>query len=163
MMGTVEEIGLRSTRIRALDRTLISISNAEFSNMQIINYTKRDRTLLNTTIGLRYETTPEQMNAVLDGIRKLLRGNADVAHDTIRVRFRKLGDYSLDVEVFAYINHASIGDFLEVQEGLLQAFMKIVEDCGTAIAFPSRTTYHVDDTKGLGARSVKQTWRAGSP
>jgi MscS family membrane protein len=150
MMGTVEEIGLRSTRIRALDRTLISISNAEFSNMQIINYTLRDRTLLNTTIGLRYETTPEQMNAVLDGIRKLLRGNPDVAHDTIRVRFRKLGDYSLDVEVFAYINHASIGDFLEVQEGLLLAFMKVVEDCGTAIAFPSQTTYHVDGTKGLG-------------
>lgn len=146
MMGTVEEIGLRSTRIRALDRTLITVPNAEFSNMQLINHTRRDRTMLRTTIGLRYETTREQMNAVLDGIRALLLANPDVAHDTVRVRFRHLGDYALGVEVFAYVNRASNSDFLEVQEGLLLQIMKIIEDCGTAIAFPSQTTYHVHET-----------------
>ena len=60
--GTVEEIGLRSTRIRAIDRTLITIPNAEFSNMELINFTRRDQTLLDTTIGLRYETTAAQMH-----------------------------------------------------------------------------------------------------
>lgn len=57
-MGTVEEIGLRSTRIRALDRTVITVPNADFAQHQIINFTRRDQMLMQTTLGLRYETTP---------------------------------------------------------------------------------------------------------
>ncbi len=139
--GTVEEIGLRSTRVRALDRTLITIPNAEFSNMVLINFTRRDQTLLDATIGLRYETTPEQMHAILDGIRTLLHANPEVAHNTIRVRFKELGAYSLGIGIRAHINAPHVSKFLEVQEGILFGILKIIEDAGAEIAFPSTTFY----------------------
>jgi MscS family membrane protein len=60
-IGQVEEIGLRSTRLRGLDRTLTTIPNADFSNMHLVNLTKRDRMLLATTIRPRYETTRDQL------------------------------------------------------------------------------------------------------
>ncbi len=141
--GTVEEIGLRSTRIRAQDRTVVTIPNAEFSNRELINYTRRDQTLLRTAIGVRYETTRDQIRDILDRIRKLLAENPDVVHDTVRVRFIALGDYALNIEIYAYIDKPSHSGFLEVQEEILLAIMKIIEDCGTAVAFPSQTTYHV--------------------
>jgi len=139
--GTVEEIGLRSTRIRALDRTVITVPNAEFSNMELINYTRRDRTHLRTTISLRYETTREQLRQILDRLRALLVENPDVIAETVRVRFVELGAYALGVEVYAYIDRPTNSGFLEVQEGILLAIMQIVEECGTAIAFPSQTVY----------------------
>ena len=144
-MGVVEEIGLRSTRIRAPDRTVITVSNADLSNMQIINYTRRDRSLLRAMIGLRYETTREQMQDVLERIRTLLLDHPAVVRNTVRVRFRELGSYALGVEVYAQVDRAAMNEFLEIQEGILLDIMRIIEECGTAIAFPSQTTYHVHE------------------
>ncbi len=144
-MGTVEEIGLRSTRVRARDRTLITIPNAEFSNMQLVNWSRRDQALLSTTLGLRYETTPEQMREVTRRVRELFLDHPDVDRDKVRVRFRELGQYTLGIEIHVYFNTTDIARFLEVQEELLLAIMQIVEDCGTEMAFPSTTTYHVMD------------------
>ncbi|MEX0698006.1 MAG: mechanosensitive ion channel domain-containing protein [Dongiaceae bacterium] len=152
-MGVVEEIGLRSTRIRAPDRTVITVSNADLSNMQIVNFTRRDRSLLRTMIGLRYETTPAQMQEVLERIRTLLLDHPAVVRNTVRVRFRELGSYALGVEVYAQVDRAAMNDFLEIQEGILLDIMRIIEECGTAIAFPSQTTYHVHENAGGRAQS----------
>jgi MscS family membrane protein len=152
-MGVVEEIGLRSTRIRAPDRTVITVANADLSNMQIINYTRRDRSLLRTMIGLRYETTREQMQNVLERIRTLLLDHPAVVRNTVRVRFRELGSYALGVEVYAQVDRAAMNEFLEIQEGILLDIMRIIEECGTAIAFPSQTTYHVHENVGERAQS----------
>ena len=152
-MGVVEEIGLRSTRIRAPDRTVITVSNADLSNMQIVNYTRRDRSLLRTMIGLRYETTPAQMQEVLERIRNLLLDHPAVVRNTVRVRFRELGSYALGVEVYAQVDRAAMNEFLEIQEGILLDIMRIIEECGTAIAFPSQTTYHVHENAGERAQS----------
>lgn len=139
--GIVEEIGLRSTRIRALDRTVITVPNAEFSNMELINYTRRDRTHLRTTISLRYETTREQLRQILDRLRALLVENPDVIAESVRVRFVELGAYALGIEVYAYIERPTNSGFLEVQEEILLAIMQIIEECRTAIALPSQTVY----------------------
>jgi MscS family membrane protein len=151
--GTIEEIGLRSTRIRALDRTIVTVPNAEFSTMELINYTRRDRTHLRRTIGLRYETTADQMHEVLESIRAYLAGHPAVIADTVRVRFVDLSEYSLGVEIYAYIDRATNSEFLEVQEEVLFAVMRIVDECGTAIAFPSQTTYYARDP-GLADQSA---------
>ena len=145
VVGTVEEIGLRSTRVRAPDRTLITIPNAEFSNMQLINWSRRDQSLVKTTVGLRYETTQEQMREVIKCIRELLEGHPEIDQAQLRVRFRELGQYALGVEICTFVKTTDSSHFLEVQEELLLAIMKIVEECGTAMAFPSTTTYHVMD------------------
>jgi MscS family membrane protein len=144
-LGTIEEIGLRSTRVRALDRTLVTVPNAEFSTMALVNYSRRDRMHLRKTIGLRYETTPDQMHAVLDRTREYLRGHEAVLADTVRIRFIDLGDYALGFEVYAYIDRSNNSEFLEIQEEILFAIMRIVEECGTAFAFPSHTTYYARD------------------
>ncbi len=150
-MGTVEEIGLRSTRIRAPDRTLITVPNAEFSNKELINFTRRDQSLMNFTLGLRYETPTAKLNEILTRLRDLLTNHPTVDPETVRVRLRNLGAYSLDIEVRAYIKRADMSEFLEVQEGLLLAILDLVEDNGAEIAFPSTTNYHVSDTGALHA------------
>ncbi len=146
-MGTVEEIGLRSTRVRARDRTLVIIPNAEFSNMQLINWSRRDQSLLKTTLGLRYETTQEQMRDVIERVGNLLREHPEIDSKSVRVRFTELGEYALGVEIRTFMNTTDNTHFLEVQEALFLAIMKIVEECGTAMAFPSNTTYHVMESE----------------
>lgn len=108
-IGTVEEIGLRSTRIRSLERTIVTIPNAEFSRMQLINYTRRDMMLYKFILDLRYETTPDQLRYVLAKIREMLLGHPKVTPDPARIRFLEFGAYSLNLEVFAYVDSQDWG------------------------------------------------------
>jgi len=162
-MGTVEAIGLRSTRIRALDRTLITISNAEFSNMQLINFSQRDQILMKTDIRLRYETTEAQMRDVLERIRTLLLEHPEIDSESVRVRFRDLGVYALGIEAYAYVDTTLFPHFLEVQEEIYLKIMQIVEACGTALAFPSTTTYHVVKENGSGHSAAPIVPLPGGP
>jgi MscS family membrane protein len=144
-LGVVEEIGLRSTRVRTLDRTVVTIPNAEFSSLQIENFTRRDRIRFHIVLGLRYETTPDQMRHVLAAIRRLLLAHPRVDADPARVRFVGLGAYSLDLEIFSYVNTANWDEFLAVREDLLLRLMDIVEESGSGFAFPSQTNYVAPD------------------
>jgi MscS family membrane protein len=92
-------------------------------------------------VGLRCETTSDQMQLVLDGIRKLLARHATIEASSIRVRFLRLGAYSLDVDIFAYILARDWAHFLEIQEELLLKITEIVNAAGTSMAFPSQTMY----------------------
>jgi MscS family membrane protein len=147
-IGTVEQIGLRSTRVRSLERTIVTIPNAEFSQMQLDNFAARDQRLLKTVLGLRYETTPDQLRHVLAELRQMLVDHPKVTKAPARVRFVGYGAYSLDIEIFAYLYCRDQDSFLEIQEELLLRIADIVTGCGTAFAFPSQTTYFTRD-KGL--------------
>ncbi|GIW45083.1 MAG: hypothetical protein KatS3mg077_2365 [Candidatus Binatia bacterium] len=149
-VGTVEDIGLRSTRIRTLDRTLLSVPNGEFASMQIENFSRRDRIRLAATIGLRYETSPDQLRYVLVELKKLLVSHPKISADPARVRFVNFGAYSLDVEIFAYVETADYNEFLAIREDLFLRIMDIVSESGTGFAFPSQTVYCGQDT-GLDA------------
>jgi MscS family membrane protein len=168
-LGTVEAIGIRSTRIRGTDRTLTTIPNAVLAKMPIVNLTRRDRMLIQTVVGLRYETTPEQLRYVLERIRELLLGHPRVHRDPVRVRFVGFGGSSLDVEVFAYVTTSDWGEFLGIREEILLRVMDIVEQSGTAIAFPSRTLYlgrdrAPDAAKAEAAEARVRAWRdRGAP
>jgi len=164
-LGTVEDIGLRSTRVRTLDRTVVSVPNGEFSAMQIENFSKRDRTWLRHTIGLRYETTPDQLRYVLVELKKLLLAHPKVHPDPARVRFIGFGAYSLDLEIFAYVLTADINEFLAIQEDVLLRIMDIVQASGTGFAFPSQTVYTaadagLDGQKRHAAEAQVRAWRA---
>jgi len=145
-VGTVEEIGLRSTRIRTLDRTLVTIPNAEFSGIQVENFAVRDSMRLFIVLGLRYETTPDQLRHVLAGLRKLLLAHPRVTPDPARVKFVNFGAYSLDLEVFAYVDTKDWGEFVDIREDIFLRMMDIVRESGTGFAFPSQTTYLGRDT-----------------
>lgn len=163
-MGTVEDIGLRSTRIRTPDRTVISIPNAEFASMQIENFSKRDRTWLHTTLSLRYETTPDQLRFILIELRKLLLAHPKVHPDPARVRFIGFGSYSLDVEIFAYVLTSDGDEFLAIREDIFLRIMELIAASGTGFAFPSQTSYTatdrgIDDDKRRSAEAQVQQWR----
>jgi MscS family membrane protein len=144
-IGTIEEIGLRSTRIRGIDRTVTTIPNAEFANMHIVNLTKRDRMVFRPTLALRYETTGNQLRFVLAQLRELLLAHPRVTDDPARVRFAGFADYAMNVEIFAYVNTADWNEFLAIQEDIHLRILDIVERAGTGFAVPSRTLYHTRD------------------
>jgi MscS family membrane protein len=144
-LGTVDDVGLRSIRIRTLDRTILSVPNGQIANMGIETLSARDKFWFHHFIGLSYTTTPEQMRAVVEGVRKHLAGHSAVEDSSIRVRFFRLGSFSLDIEVFAYMFARDWERFLEIQEEALLHIMEIVEQAGTAIAFPSQTLYVADN------------------
>jgi MscS family membrane protein len=140
-LGEVEHVGLRSTRIRTLDRTIVSVPNSQIAGMSLETLSARDTYWFHPVVGLRYETTIEQLRRVLDGIRRLLTDHPLVEQMSIRVRFIRLGSFSLDVDVFAYLRARDWNHFLEIQEQLLFSVMNIVREAGTDVALPSRTLY----------------------
>jgi MscS family membrane protein len=150
--GVVEHIGLRSTRIRTLDRSVVSVPNSQIANMSLETLSARDKFWFHPVVGLRYETTNDQMHLVLDGVRKLLARHATIEANSIRVRFLRLGAYSLDVDVFAYILARDWAHFLEIQEELLLRIAEIVNAAGTSMAFPSQTMY-VENQASIAAAS----------
>ncbi|MFA0964944.1 mechanosensitive ion channel family protein [Roseivirga sp. BDSF3-8] len=153
-VGTVEKIGMRSTRIRTLGRTIVTIPNGDFSAQRIENYAHRDRILFNPTISLRYETSPDQMRYILVEIRSLLYAHPRVDPDPARVRFLGFGADSLNVGIHAYVFTQDFNDFLEIQEDLNLRIADIVQASGTGFAFPSQTLYMARDT-GLSEERTK--------
>jgi MscS family membrane protein len=139
--GTVESIGLRSTRVRTLGRTIVSVPNGLIAGVTVENMSDRDKFWFNHLIGLRYETKASQMRAVLDVVTSLLAKHPQVDRESVRARFLAFGPSSLNIEIFAYIFARDYPHFLEMQGELLLHIMDIVESQGTAFAFPSQTMY----------------------
>ncbi len=123
-VGTVEDIGLRSTRIRTLDRTVVTIPNSQFSTMTLENYARRDRMWFHPTLQLRRDTTPEQIQHMMDAIIAILEEHPKVGPGTVPVRFTSIGQQSFDLDVFAYVLTAEWDEYLKVQTELL---LKILE------------------------------------
>ena len=147
-VGTIENVGLRSTRIRTLDRTLVTIPNGQIANMSLETLSARDRFWFHPLLTLRYETTPAQIRAIVVAVRNLLKQQPGVDPASVRVRLLRWGAFSLDVDIFAYA-YAAVGDwnqFLELQEELLLRIMEIVHQTGAEIAFPSQTMYLATDS-----------------
>jgi MscS family membrane protein len=142
-VGTVELIGLRSTRIRTLDRTLITIPNGDLANQRIESFTARDRIRLSCIVGLIYQTTPTQMRAVLADLERVLREHPKIWPDTIVVRFRELASSSLDIEVMAWFQTTDWNEFQTIRQDVFLQFMDVVERNGTGFAYPTQTL-HVD-------------------
>jgi MscS family membrane protein len=163
-MGTVEEVGLRSTRVRTLDRTVVSVPNGHFASLELENFTLRDRIWLHAKLGVRYETTPDQLRHLLVQTRRMLYAHPRVDPRPARIRFVSFGACSLDLEVFAYVLTSDYDEFLAIQEDIYLRIMDIVEQSGTAFAFPSQTTYFardpgLDETKRNAAEAQVEAWR----
>ena len=163
-LGTVEWIGLRSTRVRTLERTLVSIPNGEFASMQIENFAKRDRIWLHSTLRLRYETTSEQLRHVLVRLRELLYSHPMIHPSPARVRLVALGPDALELEVFAYVRTADYDEFLAVREDVFLRMLDIVAESGAKFALPSQTIHWGEDgldrERALAAEAEVQRWRA---
>ncbi|HLN01701.1 MAG TPA: mechanosensitive ion channel family protein [Bryobacteraceae bacterium] len=139
--GEVMHIGLRSTRIRTADRTIISVPNGQFSSMPLENISGRDKIWFHPTLNLRRDTTSDQLLEVLASFREILTKHAKVETGKIPVRFIGVGPSSLDVEVAAYITTTDYDEFLALQQELLLKMLQAVEHAGTALAVPLQESF----------------------
>ncbi|MGH9422371.1 MAG: mechanosensitive ion channel family protein, partial [Thermoanaerobaculia bacterium] len=118
-VGTVEAIGLRSTRFRTLDRTIITIPNGKLADMRLESFSERDRLRLATVIGLVYETTAAQLRTALAGFEAALRAHPKIWPGAVVVRFREFAASSLNIEVMAWFQTNDWGEFQAIRQEIL--------------------------------------------
>jgi len=157
--GTVEEIGLRSSRIRTADRTLITMPNGRLADSRIESLTARDRIRMVVTLPLDYATTAAQMRSVLSGVESFLRAHPRVWPDTILVRLRDLGASALEVEVVCWFLTTDGNEYEMLKQEALLALMDVVESAGTRLAYPSQTVYVRGMTEGKNAMEMQEPQR----
>ncbi len=163
-VGTVEDISLRSTRIRTPERSELSIPNGALASMNVDNLSRRDKILFNPKLGLRSETTPDQLRFVLAELRRLLYEHPKVETDGARVRFTSIDSSALSLDFFAYVLTRDLAEYLAIQEDLLLRILEIVDRAGSGFAFPSQTLYMskdsgVDPEKSSAAVQTVQKWK----
>ncbi len=145
--GVVEDIGLRSTRVRTDERTLLAIPNGTVATINVENLSRRDKILFNTKLGLGTETKADHLRFVLSEIRRLLYSHAKVEAKTVRVRLVDIASGAHTVEIFCYILTQDFNEFAAVREDLLLRMIDLVEESGTDLAHPSQTLYLARDSE----------------
>ncbi len=162
--GTVEDISLRSTRVRTDARTELSIPNGTLATMNIENFTRRDKILFNPALAIRCETTADQLRYLLAEIRRMLYEHPKVESDSASIRFANFDNSALRLEIFSYVLTQDANEFNAIREDLLLRIMDIVEKSGSALAYPSQTVYFsrdsgLDKEKASAAEQQVQQWR----
>ena len=162
--GTVEDISLRSTRVRTDARTELSIPNGGLATMNIENFTRRDKILFNPVLAIRYETTADQLRYLLAEVRRMLYEHAKVESESAGIRFANFDNSALRLEIFSYVLTRDSNEFAAIREDLLLRIMELVEKSGSGFAFPSQTVYFsrdsgLDKEKARAAEQQVQQWR----
>jgi MscS family membrane protein len=145
-VATVEDIGLRSTRLRTTERTLLTIPNGTMATATIENLRFRDKFLIQQTIRLRYDLSPDHVRYVLEQIRNLMRDDPKVEDSTARVQFVKFSDYALEIEVYGYILEPDYASYLRSQEAFFLQVMECIDKSGAVVALPTQTTFVSQDS-----------------
>jgi MscS family membrane protein len=144
--GTVEDIGLRSTRVRTEERTLLAIPNGTVATINVENLSRRDKMLFKTVLALRPDTSPDHLRYVLSEIRGVLSKHPKIETSTTRARLTELTLSSINVELVGYVLTRDFDEFATTREELLLRILKFVEDSGTNLASPSQTLYLSGDS-----------------
>lgn len=139
VLGTVEAIGFRSTRIRTLDRTLVTMPNGKLAEMRIETFAVRDRLRFAMNLGLAYGTRRPQLERVLAEITRTLREHPKIWADGIMVKLKELGDAGMVVEVSCWFGTNDWNEFTQIRQDLLLTILQIVDDSGASLAIPSGT------------------------
>ncbi len=139
--GTIEEIGLRTTRMRTLANTVIAIPNARLASEAIENISAREKIRYRSVLRLKYDSTPEQIQRVLDGIRELFGSHERILQSGHRVRLNEIADDALLVEALAYLDTTDFAEYLELAEGVNMSILGIIAAAGTSLSRPARSIY----------------------
>jgi MscS family membrane protein len=137
-LGTIEEIGLRTTRVRTLANTVIAVPNSKLATEAIDNYSARKKILYRPTLRVRQDTTPDQMEVILAGIREFFDKHDRVLEQGQRVRFKGFASDALVIEAFTYIDTTDWIEYLEIAEELNLGVHRIVIDAGSGLSLPAR-------------------------
>ncbi|MEN8727359.1 MAG: mechanosensitive ion channel family protein [Sulfurovum sp.] len=140
--GTVEDIGMRTTKIRSFEKSLITVPNQIVSNSPIENFSRRGVRRIKMRIGVTYGTTADQMNAIVQEIRDMLHNHEKISQkETLLVNFESFGDSALNIFIYTFTSTPNWERYLNIREDIHLKIMKIVEDNGSSFAFPSQSIY----------------------
>jgi MscS family membrane protein len=140
--GVVEDIGLRSTRIRLADKSLVVIPNKMMATEAIVNLSSFTQRRVDQVIGLTYNTTPEQMETILADFRALLAADEGVMKDMSDVFFAEYAASSLNIQIIYFALNPDFRKHLAVRERINLKIMRAVAARGLSMAFPTQTLIH---------------------
>jgi len=156
--GTVEEVGFRSTRIRTFYDSLVTLPNNTVANAMIDNMGRRRYRRFKVMLGLTYDTTSEQMEAFVAGVRKAIEANEHTRKDSFEVHFNSMGAHSLDVLVYCFFEVGGWTDELRGRQQLMLAWMRLANELGVEFAFPTQTLH----LEGLPGASTEKSSPGGT-
>ncbi len=139
--GFIEEIGIRSTKVRTFAQALVSVPNATLANTPITNWSRMGKRRIRTRIGLTYNTTVEQMQAIVGDIKTMLKHHPEIHQETILVNFDEFENSALSIFLYCFTKTTVWNDYLHVKEDVNFKIMQIVAKHGTSFAFPSQSLY----------------------
>jgi len=139
--GIVEEVGIRSTKVRTLEQELVVVPNGKFADDAVVNYSKRGSRRIKQYLGATYDTSSDSLKIVIEKIKATLLDDNDVINSSINVKFDGFGASSLDIIVLYLVNTGDYGEYLKIKERMNFEIMKIFEEENVDFAFPSMSLY----------------------
>ena len=139
--GTIESIGIRSTKVRTFARALVSVPNGNLANAAILNWSEMNKRQIKMTLGLTYSTTAAQMRQILKEMREMLQNDGEIHQQTIHIHFTEFQDSALGIFCYFFTKTTNWGEYMHVRERINLELMEIVERNGAAFAFPSQSLY----------------------
>jgi len=146
--GTVEEIGIRSTKVRTFAQALVNVPNAVIANTAITNWSRMGKRRIKMRLGLTYSTTAIQMETILKELREMLKNHKDVHQDSIMINFDEFESSSLSIFCYFFTTTTVWAEYLKAREDVNLKMMKIVQQNGASFAFPSQSLYVESMPKG---------------
>ena len=140
--GVVEAIGMRTTKIRAFNHSLITVPNQLVANTPIENFSRRGIRRIKMNIGLTYTTSSEQITKIVEEIKYMLHNHEGISQDdTLLVNFDSFGDSALKIFIYTFTSTSNWDKYLDIKEDIHLKIMHIIEDNGSSFAFPSQSIY----------------------
>ncbi|MCK5882910.1 MAG: mechanosensitive ion channel family protein [Bacteriovoracaceae bacterium] len=146
VQGIVEEVGLRSTRIRTFYDSLITVPNGQLTNISIDNYGQRNFRRFKTTVGVQYDTHPDTLEKFCEAIKEIIMKTENIRKDRFYVSFNNMGAYSLDIMLYVFFIVPDYPEELEERHKLLMSVLRKGNELGVEFAFPTQTI-HVQGMK----------------
>ena len=156
--GVVEEIGLRSTKVRTFSKSLISVPNADVAGAPIENFSHMTQRRIKAIVGLTYDTKPAQIEFIVEGIREMIRTREGFNQESYYVNFTGFGASSLDVMIYCFTLTTNWGEYMDLRQGFYLEVMRLIERAGSAFAFPSRSIYLGTDSPTQGLPREVEAW-----
>lgn len=158
--GVVEEVGFRTTRVRTFYNSLVSVPNSQVATTDIDNYGMRQYRRLKTVLNLTYSTTPEQMEAFVEGIKAIVKANKNFRQDFYEVHFNSFGAHSLDVLVYVFFKVPDWSTELQQRHNFLLEVLRLAKEVGVEFAFPTQTlhvdSFHKDEPRKVGKQQSEE-------
>ena len=139
--GTVVDITFRSTRIKTINNTIITIPNSVITSEYVINWNNLKSRRLDLSLGLHLDTTSDKIRKIIKQINVVLASNPNVIEDTIQVNFASITDCSSNINMFMYINETEYLTFLTIKEEILCSLLVLIEKENIELAYPTQTVY----------------------